>query len=104
MYSVCHSSTICSSFFFYRYPLIRLRRRRLGCDVLQFRHDILAGALREVPTKVVEHAHFHLALRLLRLRAHVREERGLRELEQAGIYVWLIGEDVQTDGGELFNR
>lgn len=82
-------------------PFVVLLGRGLWRNALQLRHNVITRPLCEISTNVIEHAHLHLVLGFFRLRAHVREERGLRKLEKPRIYVWLVRVHIKPDGGKL---
>ena len=71
------------------------------CSLLVLGHEVLALALGEEVAQVRERADLHLLLRVARLGAHVREERGVGELKQARVDLRLVREHVQPDTSKL---
>ncbi len=68
---------------------------------LKLEHEILAHARSQEIAQIRQRAHLHLALRVPALRAHVREKRHLREVEEARVDLRLVREHVQAGGGDL---
>jgi hypothetical protein len=67
-----------------------------GCVILPLNDEVLALPRRQEIPQVRQRPYFHLALRILILRAHVRQQRDLGEFEKAWINVRLVREDVKT--------
>ena len=67
-------------------------------------HDIPPFALYEEIAHVPERAQLHLLLRIACLRAQMRKQSGVRELQKPRVYRRLVWEHVQTDGSELCSR
>ena len=70
---------------------------------LELDYQVLAHAGSQEVPQVRQGTHFHLALRILVLRTHVRQERDVGELQEARVDLGLIGKYIQTRSKKLYS-
>jgi len=73
----------------------------LELDIPILNDQIFAPARCQKVAQVRQCPDFHLALRVLVFRPHMRQKSCLRELEQSGIHLWLVGININANGTEL---